>query len=356
MRRLCILLALFYSLTALPCTTFVLESGSRVYLGKNLDWHWDQGIVLVNPRNVQKRAIVTSTNAATWTSKYGSVTFNQFGRELPFGGMNEAGLVVESMWLEQTQYPPPDARPEINMLQWIQYQLDNFSRVKQVIASDKTLRLENTKTKARVHYLVCDAEGNVATIEFLNGAMHVHTGRNLKYAALANDSYQQSVAALRADPALGELSRPMPNKKSITRFCRAAARVQAFKPAARPGQDVAYAFDTLDQVSQSNYTAWQMVYDVSNRRIYFRTRDHPKMRHVDLKDLNFDCNRPLQSADINANGSASGAVIFHNLDEAKQLKHLKAFLNQEPVKKTIGDLTWMIKPLTLVLHSYKCAR
>jgi penicillin V acylase-like amidase (Ntn superfamily) len=28
------------------------------------------------------------------------VTFNQYGRNFPSGGMNEAGLVIELMWLE----------------------------------------------------------------------------------------------------------------------------------------------------------------------------------------------------------------------------------------------------------------
>jgi len=31
----------------------------------------------------------------------GSVTFNQVGRDLPYGGINEAGLVVEHMTLEK---------------------------------------------------------------------------------------------------------------------------------------------------------------------------------------------------------------------------------------------------------------
>src|SRR5260370_24443882 len=87
MRPLVVILILLSSLPAFSCTTFVLTSGHRVYLGKNLDWDWDDGIVLVNQRNVQKRAFVLAENAATWTSKYGSVTFNQFGREMPFGGM-----------------------------------------------------------------------------------------------------------------------------------------------------------------------------------------------------------------------------------------------------------------------------
>src|SRR5581483_9546892 len=110
---------------------------------RNLDWDWENGLVFINARQVQKRAFVLGPNAATWTSKYGSVTFNQFGRELPFGGMNEAGLVVENMWLTETQYPAGDSRPEINMLQWIQYQLDTCSTVAEVIENDKRIRLEN---------------------------------------------------------------------------------------------------------------------------------------------------------------------------------------------------------------------
>ena len=50
---------------------------------------------------------------ATWTAQYGSITFNQYGRELPTGGINEAGLVVESMALSEARYPEPDHRPYI---------------------------------------------------------------------------------------------------------------------------------------------------------------------------------------------------------------------------------------------------
>lgn len=112
-----------------------MEGSHRIYLGRNLDWDWEDGMIFINPRNVRKTAIVISLqDAAKWTSKYGSVTFNQLGREFPFGGMNEKGLVIENMWLDGTQYPQPDARPEVNMLQWIQYQLDNYSTVAEVVA------------------------------------------------------------------------------------------------------------------------------------------------------------------------------------------------------------------------------
>lgn len=47
----------------------------------------------------------------------------QYGRNFPTGGMNEAGLVIELMWLDGSRYPVPDARPAVDNLQWIQYNL-----------------------------------------------------------------------------------------------------------------------------------------------------------------------------------------------------------------------------------------
>src|SRR5258708_28633340 len=117
-------------INAFPCTTFVMQGDGHIYFGRNLDWDWESGLVIVNQRNIKKTAVVMPGNApAQWTSKYGSVTFNQFGQEMPYGGMNEAGLVVENMWLDETKYPAPDSRPSINLLQWIQYQLDNCRTV-----------------------------------------------------------------------------------------------------------------------------------------------------------------------------------------------------------------------------------
>jgi len=74
---------------------------------------------------VEKTALLypeTVGQPAKWVSAYGSVTFNQFGRELPLGRMNEAGLVIEIMWLTQTEYPHSDRRPALRELQWAQYQ------------------------------------------------------------------------------------------------------------------------------------------------------------------------------------------------------------------------------------------
>jgi len=130
-----------------PCTTFFFNHNGHAVFGKNYDWHIERGLVFINKRGVSKpvaRDIEKDPGPfAHWTSKYGSLTFNQFGREFPTGGINEAGLVVELMSLMGTRYPTPDDRLAITELQWIQYQLDNSSKVKQVIASDSQIRIYN---------------------------------------------------------------------------------------------------------------------------------------------------------------------------------------------------------------------
>lgn len=353
-KQLCLAAAALLLLSGVAgrsCTTFVQESGRQIFLGRNLDWDWENGMVFINPRHIRKMAVVADVaEAARWTSKYGSVTFNQFGREMPFGGMNEAGLVIENMWLDGTTYPPPDARPEVNMLQWIQYQLDNCRTVAEVIATDRRIRLENTPVRARIHYLVCDATGDCATIEFINGAMKVHRGNDMPYHALANDTYSSEAAYFKAHPKAG--MKPLAETDSMSRFCRAAVRAADFKPSQSAQKNVAYAFDTLDQVRQGSYTVWQIVYDVSDRRIFWRTRTNRSMRSLNLKALDFAPSEPVRCADIEANPSGSGELKFADWTPEGQRDYLENFFGEASLKRRVGDITWMIDPTLLMLRTY----
>jgi len=97
------------------CTTFCLDKGDQLIVGYNFDWMADDGLVIVNKRNVAKTALhnpnLIGEQSPSWTSQYGSVTFNQVGRGFPFCGINEAGLAITLMMLVETEYPKPDNRP-----------------------------------------------------------------------------------------------------------------------------------------------------------------------------------------------------------------------------------------------------
>jgi penicillin V acylase-like amidase (Ntn superfamily) len=110
-RKIEALLAIVAALAAIPssasaCTTFCLERSGDVVFGKNYDFGIGSGMLVVNKRGVSKVSQVGAPDhPARWVSQYGSLTFNQFGREFPSGGMNEAGLVVELMWLRTRANP-----------------------------------------------------------------------------------------------------------------------------------------------------------------------------------------------------------------------------------------------------------
>ena len=89
------LLGTLWSSSSSACTTACLSGARGPLIAKSYDWHSNEGLVFINKAGVQKSAFLVDVGpAATWTSKYASVTFNQYGREMP-NGMNTAGLVVE---------------------------------------------------------------------------------------------------------------------------------------------------------------------------------------------------------------------------------------------------------------------
>ena len=75
-------------------------------------------------------------------------------------GVNEAGLVMSTMSLNQTQLPRPDARPVLDSGNWIQYLLDTCATVDEVLATDDVVRNLTVD-----HYLVADRSGGSAVIE-----------------------------------------------------------------------------------------------------------------------------------------------------------------------------------------------
>ena len=177
------------------CTSLCLDNGDHCIFGTNMDHGTLQlGQVFVNKRHVLKTAWDPSTSGeyVRWISEYGSVTLNAVGSQLAWGGMNEAGLMISTMSLVETEEPDPDERPPLAAPFWVQYQLDNSSTIEEVIASDALVRV----TDEFDHYLVCDRSGDCAVIEFLDGGMVVYAGSSLPVQALTNSTYQDSLTAL----------------------------------------------------------------------------------------------------------------------------------------------------------------
>jgi len=283
-----ILVLIVTSADILACTTFCLKNKDEVLFGKNYDWMIGDGLIFVNKRGVAKSGTDTST-PAKWTSKYGSVTFNQYGRENPSGGMNEAGLVIELMWLEDTVYPKAYGKPVVDVLEWIQYNLDNYATVGDVVRNAESTPIVSS---VKIHYLVNDKHGNSATIEFLDGKFVPHTGESLPVAALANDTYAKSLEFSKKNISTQGIG-------SFQRFTRAAEKTRDYDKKPRTEKEsVDYAFETLADVAQPGYTQWSIVYDQKRARIYFRTQQSPEIKTVDTRGFDYSCSSMVRSLDI----------------------------------------------------------
>jgi choloylglycine hydrolase len=292
-----------------------LQDDDNLVFAKNTDIFndIDDGFIIVNKRTIAKRgiAIDPADTPACWISKYGSVTFNILGRELPDGGINEAGLAIEGLGLSEAKYPGRDSRQVL--VSWIQYQLDNHATVKEVIESDKKIRIA-AGLPITFHALACDRQGDVATFEFLDGKLVSHTADALTIPALANDTYEKSLAHLKQYKGFGG-----PNNiaygswVSLDRFVCVADRIKKYSGSTNESA-VDYAFDTLADVKCGDHTERMTVYDLKKMEIHYKTLHYPKVRTIRLADCDFDSRTPVQV--IIANTTHNGVLnrYFHDYE------------------------------------------
>lgn len=307
-----LLLICLASAYSFACSTFLLSKNGKHFFGRNYDWITGNGMVMVNAKGVAKSSFMPSDGKSiSWVSGYGSITFNQYGKEFPHGGMNERGLVVELMWLQDTRYPESDDRASINVLQWIQYQLDNCANIGEVIATDKKIRIDQA-AGAPLHFLVADGSGKAATIEFIDGKMVVHQGAELTFPVLTNTTYKES---------LKQVNNGTFRDNSVERFATACKMVQQYQATDIKEEPLDYAFNILNKVSQKTYTKWSIVYDITNRQVYFIANGLNQRKSLSLRDFDFSCKKtPLAfSLSDSRSGSVSQYFTELNFDTNKKL-------------------------------------
>ncbi len=299
--------------STISCTTFKLPISTGFLIGNNYDWISPEGFILVNQRNVNKTALgFTADKAVVWNSKYGSITFNQYGKEFPQGGMNEKGLIVITLVLSETVYPQSNINDKlINEAQWIQYQLDNFATVDELIS-----KIEEIKIKAfaiNLHYYVADASGNVAVIEFLNGKIVINNNSKFNLNVITNSSAENSENFYKNRYKSTEKFPPT----SLNRFSKAVEMIEnhIILNEQERRKEVDYSFDILKTVFYKGWTVWSIVYDVKEMRIYWRTSKNKTIKWVNLAD--FDFSNPTTMIDIDVKEEENAIKLFTPFDKEK---------------------------------------
>jgi len=257
------------------CSSFFFNYDNKL-LAKNFDWYSGKGLIIKNIRHQQKYAYgFHGENVAKWTSKYGSITFNQIGKEFPYGGINEKGLVIEQLWFEKSEYQN-NHNNEISELEWIQYQLDNYSSIDEVIENIKDLTI---KPIATIHYILADKTGNSAVIEFINGKTVITKG-NTKTQVITNESVHESKEYYDSNNVINSNSR-----MHLDRYCILQNNLK------KQNLEPLDAFKKLKLVAENREdykTYWSIVYDIDNLEVYFKSKDQQNIKRFSLTDLNFE--------------------------------------------------------------------
>jgi penicillin V acylase-like amidase (Ntn superfamily) len=372
---LCILSSLLPNYQSLACTS-AYHTQSHLMI-KSYDWHDRAGYLYWNPKGTQRSALLQRLKVIQphqWQSKWDNLTFNQYGQGFPNGGMNEKGLTIEVLWLDDNEPAKPKTATYISELEWVQYYLDTASTVQEVI--DHITQIDLAIIQGKVHYFMCDASQQCASIEWIKGKLKVHSQEAMPYPTLTNHSYQQSQAFCnrylnpyskdqKTSSHLKPLKKIPTSNKSLSRFTRTAHWTHSMILNQDP---IAYAFDYLDSVKYPEYTQWQIVYDIRRLKVYFKTSHHAKIRTISLPNVQTSWRKKTNTVHqekekekekqirINATKKGCPAHWGYGLQNKKagEISHLFYFLDQNKAKKYLAQRMKKQKiPTQMLKHIFR---
>jgi choloylglycine hydrolase len=310
----------------------MLQEVNTLIIGHNLDMPYEiPGMIVVNKRGVSKTNIswyeISTSRKPTsptirWVSKYGSITFNPLGREFPDGGINEAGLYIQEMTLTDTKFPEDNKLPRMFMMQWMQFQLDNYNTVTQVLDNLSKIILDGWSW----HFFVADSKGNCACIEFIEGKTIIYTGAKMPIPVVCNTIYPHELQLLEQYEGFGGRQKVELENKQIPRFIHAAYLIKNYIETSKIA--TSYGFEILESMNRGA-TQWSYIIDVTKKQVYFRTSIGKKIKYFDYSKMDFSCQSPVKIIDINSNLQD---------DVLKQFINYSTKINEQFIQRAIKSI------------------
>jgi penicillin V acylase-like amidase (Ntn superfamily) len=322
-----LIMTIAYSTALSACSAFLLRGKDHCVVGFNENWKTMPGMIVVNKRAVLKRNIswenLTTDNLTSrkqWTSKYGSVTFNLLGYDFPCYGVNEKGLFLVELYLEETSKVVNPKQPNMFWAQWIQYQLDNYKTVKEVVDNlNKGPNIDWWPNAAGSHFFLTDAKGNATTIALLDGKYKVLTDKEMPMPLLCNNQYKKDFDKAKQFDFLGG-NEKFDYEKSGNwddRYNRAYYMLQNYK---YDGKPVDYAWNILNSVHAGE---WQTVIDAKNMNLFFRSDLKKEIKKIDLTKLDFSKNSTVKYLDIHTDELGEVNQDFQPLTLSKNNEYVE---------------------------------
>lgn len=261
-----------------------------------MDWKVsDEPVLWFYPRDIE-RSGGSQPDAAAWRSLYSSVGLSMWNIGTS-DGMNEKGLAAHALFLDDIKPPTGTDAPTIVIAMWVQYVLDHFATVAEVLERLDDVRIIAPPIRGQymgAHLALEDPSGDSAIIEPIDGELVVHHGA--EHTVMANSpGYDEQLANLaRYAPFGGDLT-PPGDITSLDRFVRASYFRHYLPEPANVTETVAGVFRITQNAAVppgAPYndggvypTWWHAASDVTNRVYYFWSTHSPSAIWVDLAQL-----------------------------------------------------------------------
>ena len=249
--------AAFTNLTPVwACSLFtVLVDEDNLFYGRNFDWQFSPALLLFTdpPDGYASVSMVDIEYLGFDSTTAGSIAELPIEDQanlldapyLPFDGMNEHGLAIGMAAVPPGDMQPDESKETIGSLGIIRHVLDYARTVDEVIKIMESYNIDFEGGPA-LHYLMADATGRSALVEYYNGEMHILYNEQPWH--LATNFLRSSVE----DPKDGNCWRY--NTLSV-QFSQSNGQIEPQT-----------AMGLLSDVSQTN-TQWSVVYQMSTGTI-----------------------------------------------------------------------------------------
>ena len=303
------------------CTRAVyIGPDNMVITGRTMDWKEDiMSNIYVFPRGIQ-RAGYNKENAVKWTSKYGSVIATGYDIGT-CDGMNEKGLVASLLFLPESVFDRQgDTRPVMGISIWTQYVLDNFATVHEAVEELKkeSFRIDAPHmpngSASTLHLAITDETGNTAVLEYLDGNLSIHEGKEIGGLQMlpgtnrSSDRFVRASFYIHAIPQTPDAKIAVPSVLSVMR-----------------NVSVPFGITTPDKPHISS-TRWRSVSDQKNKIYYFESVMTPNLFWLDLKKIDFSPKAGIKKLPL-TNGKIYAGDAVKDLKDSDSF----VFLFQTPV-------------------------
>jgi penicillin V acylase-like amidase (Ntn superfamily) len=79
-----------------------------------------------------------------------------------------------------------------------------------------------------------------------------------------------------------------------------------------------FAFSILDKVSQGSFTKWSIVYDITDKKIFFKTEANKQIKIIQFSAFDLACTQPAKMFNMNQDVKGDVSSLFTLKD--KKLK------------------------------------